>query len=55
MNFLIGVVVLGTVVGGRIHQTQLEKRDGSRGLVPPAPPPSAARPTAVLPHPGGSG
>ncbi|BBJ45451.1 hypothetical protein SSPO_081690 [Streptomyces antimycoticus] len=55
VNFLIGVVVLGTVVGGRIHQTRLEKRGGSRGRVPPAPPPSDARPTAVLPHPGGSG
>ncbi|MGP3939213.1 ABC transporter permease [Streptomyces sp. 6N106] len=55
VNFLIGVVVLGTVVGGRIHQSHLEKRGGSRGRVPPAPPPGDARPTAVLPHPGGSG
>ncbi|MCC4316186.1 ABC transporter permease [Streptomyces malaysiensis] len=55
VNFLIGLVVLGTVIGGRIHQTHLGKRGGSHGRVPPAPPRSDARPAAVLPHTGGSG
>ncbi|MGP8304446.1 ABC transporter permease [Streptomyces inhibens] len=54
VNFLIGLVVLGTVVGGRIHQTHLAKKDSSRGRTPPAPPDSDAQPAAVLPHMGGS-
>src|SRR5207244_2750174 len=37
VNFLIGVVVLGTVVGGRIHQTQLEKKGKAQGRTPPTP------------------
>ncbi|MFE0375589.1 ABC transporter permease [Streptomyces inhibens] len=54
VNFLIGLVVLGTVVGGRIHQTHLAKKDSSRGRTPPAPPESDAQPAAVLPHMGGA-
>ncbi|MFJ7495894.1 ABC transporter permease [Streptomyces sp. NPDC097727] len=44
VNFLIGLVVLGTVVGGRMHQTHLEKKGKAQGRIPPAPvdiPPSA--------------
>lgn len=54
VNFLIGLVVLGTVVGGRIHQTHLEKKGSSRGRTPPAPPESDAQPAAVLRHLGGA-
>ncbi|MFK4105324.1 ABC transporter permease [Streptomyces sp. NPDC019531] len=32
VNFLIGLVVLGTVVGGRIHQTHLEKKGRTPAL-----------------------
>ncbi|MGW2412306.1 ABC transporter permease [Streptomyces tubercidicus] len=55
VNFLIGLVVLGTVVGGRIHQTHLEKKGSSHGRTPPEPPESAVRPAAtVLPQMRGS-
>ncbi|MFH9085614.1 ABC transporter permease [Streptomyces sp. NPDC017673] len=37
VNFLIGLVVLGTVVGGRVHQTHLEKKGKAHGRTPPAP------------------
>lgn len=54
VNFLIGLVVLGTVVGGRLHQTRLEKTGGARGGPPAAaesgPPPS----DDLVPTPGGA-
>ncbi|NED92784.1 ABC transporter permease [Streptomyces sp. SID11233] len=53
VNFLIGVVVLGTVVGGRLHQGHLAKKGGAPGgTPPPAPPEETRRPTA-LPTPMG--
>ncbi|MGW1091072.1 ABC transporter permease [Streptomyces sp. NPDC002596] len=54
VNFLIGVVVLGTVVGGRIHQTRLVKKGRVPGRTPPAPPQSDGQPAAALPTPGGA-
>ncbi|MFI1301862.1 ABC transporter permease [Streptomyces sioyaensis] len=54
VNFLIGLVVLGTVVGSRIHRTHLEKKGSSPGRTPPAPTESDAQPAVVLPHMGGS-
>ncbi|MFD8378445.1 ABC transporter permease [Streptomyces sp. NPDC059679] len=54
VNFLIGLVVLGTVVGGRIHQTHLEKKGRAPGRTPPAPPESDTPPAAVLPSTGGA-
>ncbi|WP_234048830.1 ABC transporter permease [Streptomyces liliifuscus] len=50
VNLLIGLVVLGTVAGGRLHQSRLGRTGGT------APPPAEAgkRPPAVLPQPGGA-
>lgn len=46
VNFLIGLVVLGTVVGGRVHQTRLDKKGNAPARTPTAPtaqePPVAA-------------
>ncbi|MGW5256861.1 ABC transporter permease [Streptomyces sp. NPDC004012] len=57
VNLLIGLVVLGTVVGGRIHQTQVEKkgkgREG-RGSTPPAPIGPGPTADAALPNTGGA-
>ncbi|MEU9784878.1 ABC transporter permease [Streptomyces phaeochromogenes] len=50
VNLLIGLVVLGTVAGGRLHQTRLGKTGGTAA-------PSAEggkQPPAVLPQPGGA-
>ncbi len=33
VNLLIGLVVLGTVAGGRLHQTRLEKSGTTDGAV----------------------
>ncbi|WP_399881025.1 ABC transporter permease [Streptomyces sp. BBFR51] len=54
VNFLIGVVVLGTVVGGRVRQTRLQTRGRARGDGPPAPEERDARPAAALPETGGA-
>ncbi|MEU6287715.1 ABC transporter permease [Streptomyces sp. NPDC015140] len=54
VNFLIGLVVLGTVVGGRLHQTHLEKKGRAPGRTPPAPPGGGAQPAAALPSTGGA-
>ncbi|MEU9954518.1 ABC transporter permease [Streptomyces sp. NPDC050982] len=50
VNLLIGLVVLGTVAGGRLHQSRLGRRGGA------APPPAEGgkQPSAVLPQPGGA-
>ncbi|MFJ2647598.1 ABC transporter permease [Streptomyces sp. NPDC087420] len=51
VNFLIGVVVLGTVVGGRLRQSRLkDPRPAPGGGAPPPPPTTAAAVTA----PGGA-
>ncbi|MFD4236269.1 ABC transporter permease [Streptomyces sp. NPDC058542] len=48
VNFLIGVVVLGTVVGGRVHQSRLAKKAVSpSGTPPPTAPGETPRPTSV--------
>lgn len=58
VNFLIGLVVLGTVVGGRIHQTRLDKKGRGPGRTPPVPVGSPsendAQPAAALPNTGGT-
>ncbi|KUJ63977.1 ABC transporter permease [Streptomyces albus subsp. albus] len=54
VNFLIGVVVLGTVVGGRVHQTHLEKKGKAPGRTHTAPPESDVRPATALPNAGGA-
>lgn len=55
INFLIGLVVLGTVAGGRIHQTRLEKKKGKTpGHTPPVPPNGEIQPAAALPSTGGA-
>ncbi|MEU2243031.1 ABC transporter permease [Streptomyces sp. NPDC018338] len=55
VNFLIGLVVLGTVVGGRIHQTHLDKKGGAAVRPePPSPPAEEAQPEASLPRQGGT-
>ncbi|MER7688918.1 ABC transporter permease [Streptomyces sp. NPDC097610] len=51
VNFLIGLVVLGTVVGGRIHQTHLEKKVRAPGQTPPE---GEVQPAAALPTTGGA-
>ncbi|MEE1827752.1 ABC transporter permease [Streptomyces sp. BE20] len=54
VNFLIGLVVLGTVMGGRIQQSRQEKKRGTRGRAPA--PPADTQPragTAALPGTGG--
>ncbi|MFD3306765.1 ABC transporter permease [Streptomyces sp. NPDC058694] len=50
VNLLIGLVVLGTVAGGRLHQSRLGRTGGT------APPPAEGgeQPPAVLPQPGGA-
>ncbi|MET9730417.1 ABC transporter permease [Streptomyces sp. NPDC006458] len=54
VNFLIGVVVLGTVVGGRVHQSRLEKKGKAQGR-PLTAPVDAGRPTdTALPNAGGA-
>ncbi|MFJ5261821.1 ABC transporter permease [Streptomyces sp. NPDC088387] len=53
VNLLIGLVVLGTVAGGRLHQTRLERTGGGGGTASP-PPDSGQQPPAVLPQPGGA-
>ncbi|MDQ1031922.1 ribose transport system permease protein [Streptomyces umbrinus] len=50
VNLLIGLVVLGTVAGGRLHQTRLGKTGGT--TAPPAE--GGKQPPAVLPQPGGA-
>ncbi|WP_055610641.1 ABC transporter permease [Streptomyces phaeochromogenes] len=50
VNLLIGLVVLGTVAGGRLHQTRLGKTGGT--AAPPAE--GGKQPPAVLPQPGGA-
>ncbi|MCZ4510839.1 hypothetical protein O3Q52_22135 [Streptomyces sp. ActVer] len=50
MNLLIGLVVLGTVAGGRLHQSRLGKADGT--AAPPAE--GGKQPPSVLPQPGGA-
>ncbi|OMI35367.1 ABC transporter permease [Streptomyces sparsogenes] len=47
VNFLIGLVVLGTVVGGRFHQTRIEKKGTGPGA-------ATAPAAAALPSTGGS-
>ncbi|MBL1098356.1 ABC transporter permease [Streptomyces coffeae] len=54
VNFLIGVVVLGTVVGGRIHQSHLEKKGKATGGPPPAPPADGTGPATALAPTGGA-
>ncbi|AEY87076.1 inner-membrane translocator [Streptomyces hygroscopicus subsp. jinggangensis 5008] len=53
VNFLIGLVVLGTVVGGRVHQTHLEKKGKAHGRTPPAPAGPGPTAGAALPNAGG--
>ncbi|POX60151.1 ABC transporter permease [Streptomyces sp. Ru62] len=53
VNLLIGLVVLGTVVGGRLHQTRLEKRGKAHGRTPPAPAGRTPTAGAALPDAGG--
>ncbi|MGW2769422.1 ABC transporter permease [Streptomyces sp. NPDC001275] len=53
VNFLIGVVVLGTVVGGRIHTGRLEKKGRAPGR-PPTEPVSDEQPAAGVPSAGGA-
>ncbi|GHJ41686.1 ABC transporter permease [Streptomyces sp. TS71-3] len=46
VNLLIGLVVLGTVAGGRLHRSRVERAGGARGR--PSPPgPGGARPAAA--------
>ncbi|WP_330280869.1 ABC transporter permease [Streptomyces sp. NBC_00588] len=54
VNFLIGLVVLGTVVGGRIRQTHLEKKGTTHGRTPPAPASRGQTADAALPNAGGA-
>lgn len=54
VNFLIGLVVLGTVVGGRIHQTHLEKKGKAQGRIPPAPVDTGRGTDAALTNAGGT-
>lgn len=54
VNFLIGLVVLGTVVGGHLRTSRLEKRGTTAGRRPPAPPGGDTRSAAGLPSAGGS-
>jgi len=54
VNFLIGLVVLGTVVGGRIHQTHLEKKGKAQGRTPPAPVGPGPTADVALPNAGGA-
>ncbi|MFJ4787665.1 ABC transporter permease [Streptomyces sp. NPDC088794] len=54
VNFLIGVVVLGTVVGGRMRETHLDKKGRAPGRTPPVPPDSGPQPAGALPTTGGT-
>ncbi|MEV6026330.1 ABC transporter permease [Streptomyces sp. NPDC052036] len=57
VNFLIGLVVLGTVVGGRIHQSHVEKKGKGRtvrGSTPSAPIGPGPTADAALPTTGGA-
>ncbi|MEU9364190.1 ABC transporter permease [Streptomyces avermitilis] len=54
VNFLIGLVVLGTVVGGHVHQTHLEKKGKAQGPTPPAPVDRGPTADAALPNAGGA-
>ncbi|MFE1879388.1 ABC transporter permease [Streptomyces diastatochromogenes] len=54
VNFLIGLVVLGTVVGGRVHQTHLDKKGNAQGRTPPAPVGRGPTADAALPSAGGA-
>ncbi|MFF2409603.1 ABC transporter permease [Streptomyces sp. NPDC058092] len=54
VNFLIGLVVLGTVVGGRLHTSRLEKRGTTAGCRPPAPPGGDTQSAVGLPSAGGT-
>ncbi|MEU9473130.1 ABC transporter permease [Streptomyces avermitilis] len=54
VNFLIGLVVLGTVVGGHVHQTHLEKKGKAQGRTPPAPVDRGPTADAALPNAGGA-
>ncbi|WP_371551972.1 ABC transporter permease [Streptomyces sp. NBC_00554] len=52
VNFLIGVVVLATVVGGRLHQSHLSTARPHKDGQPP--PDNRAAPAATLPSTGGA-
>lgn len=54
INFLIGLVVLGTVAGDRIHQSYLEKKGKAPGRIPPVPPDTEIQPATALPSTGGA-
>lgn len=54
VNFLIGVVVLATVVGGRLHQSHLSTARPHQDGKPPTPPDKRAAPAATLPSTGGA-
>ncbi|MCX4679241.1 ABC transporter permease [Streptomyces sp. NBC_01433] len=54
VNFLIGLVVLGTVVGGRMHQARLEKKGKAHGRVPPDPVDTRLDTDNALPNAGGA-
>ncbi|MFB7508098.1 ABC transporter permease, partial [Streptomyces broussonetiae] len=54
VNFLIGLVVLGTVVGGRVHQTRMDTKGRAPGRTPPGPAGRGRPADAALPHPGGA-
>ncbi|QKW17747.1 ABC transporter permease [Kitasatospora sp. NA04385] len=49
VNFLIGLVVLGTVVGGRVHQARVAQRGKEPSGAPPAPPAPSAPPAPPAP------
>ncbi|MEU8703247.1 ABC transporter permease [Streptomyces sp. NPDC048680] len=54
VNFLIGLVVLGTVVGGRVHQSHLEKKGRAQGRIPPAPADTGRETDTALTNAGGT-
>ncbi|MGW0998210.1 ABC transporter permease [Streptomyces sp. NPDC002520] len=54
VNFLIGLVVLGTVVGGHVHQTRLAKKGTAQGRTPSAPVGRGPTADAALPNAGGA-
>ncbi|MET9387852.1 ABC transporter permease [Streptomyces sp. NPDC002928] len=54
VNFLIGLVVLGTVAGGHIHQTHLEKKGKAQGRTPSAPVDRGPTADPALPNAGGA-
>ncbi|MFF1706720.1 ABC transporter permease [Streptomyces sp. NPDC058252] len=54
VNFLIGVVVLATVVGGRLHRTHLGLASRTDDERPPTPPGNRPAPAHTLPSTGGA-